>query len=347
MSHGPVMLDLAGVTLTSEERERLQHPACGGVILFTRNYESPEQLASLVSVIHAVRDPGLLVAVDHEGGRVQRFRSGFTEVPPAAWIGHLYDASPQKAIRIAREMGWLMASELRVLGLDFSFSPVLDLGRGVCDVIGDRAFHARPEVVAELGRAWMSGMHEAGMPAVGKHFPGHGGVVEDSHLALPTDHRPVRDLMMEDLMPFERMIHSGMEAVMPAHVVYTQADDRPAGFSEYWLKTVLRGELGFQGVIFTDDLSMAAAAEAGDYGTRARDALAAGCDMVLVCNNPEGAGKVLDSLVNYENPASQSRLLRMHGRGSQSRAHLHEDSRWHEAVRTAAIHREENLALNL
>lgn len=340
------MLDLAGTFLVPEDRERLEHPACGGVILFTRNYATPAQLAQLVNDIHQVRRPRLLVAVDHEGGRVQRFREGFTELPPPGWIGSLYSESPQKAAQVAREMGWLMAAELRVLGLDFSFAPVLDLGRGVCEVIGNRAFHADPEVVAELARAWMAGMHEAGMPAVGKHFPGHGGVVEDSHLALPLDHRPVRELLMEDLLPFQRMIHYGVEALMPAHVIYPEADDRPAGFSEYWLKTVLRKELGFQGVIFSDDLSMAAAEEAGDYGQRAHAALAAGCDMVLVCNNPHAADSVLDALVSYENPAAQSRLLRMHGRGAQSTANLHESSRWHEAVKTAAIPRENTLSLN-
>jgi len=347
MSHGPVMLDLAATRLSVEERERLQHPACGGVILFTRNYESPEQLARLVKDIHTARHPPLLVAVDHEGGRVQRFREGFTELPSAAWIGSFYGDSPQKSVGVAREMGWLMAAELRVLGVDFSFAPVLDLGRGVCEVIGDRAFHRNPEIVAELARASMRGMHEAGMPAVGKHFPGHGGVVEDSHLELPADSRDVSELLMEDLVPFQRLIHYGIEAMMPAHVVYPAADGRPAGFSGYWLKTVLRKELGFQGVIFSDDLSMAAAQEAGSYAERARDALSAGCDMVLVCNNPAGAGEVLDALVSYENPAAHSRLLRMHGRGNLSRSRLHEDPRWHNAVKTAAVHRETTLSLNL
>lgn len=347
MSHGPVMLDLAGTVLAPEERERLEHPACGGVILFTRNYETPAQLARLVNDIHQVRLPRILVAVDHEGGRVQRFRDGFTELPPPGWIGTLYSESPQKATQAARELGWLMAAELRVLGLDFSFSPVLDLERGLCDVVGDRAFHSDPEVVAELAHAWMAGMHEAGMPAVGKHFPGHGGVAEDSHLALPLDCRPVRELKMEDLLPFQRMIHYGIEAMMPAHVIYPEADNRPAGFSEYWLKHVLRNELGFQGVIFSDDLSMAAAEEAGSYAERAHDALAAGCDMVLVCNNPEGADEALDALKDYEDPAAQSRLLRMHGRGDLTQAQLHEDPRWHEAVKTAAIPRGANLSLNI
>ena len=348
MTHGPVMLDLAGTILLAEERERLRHPACGGVILFTRNYESPHQLSSLVGEIHALRQPRLLVAVDHEGGRVQRFHDGFTRLPPAGWFGKLYDDAPARALRAARETGWLMAAELRASDIDFSFAPVLDLGRELCDVIGDRAFHRDPQVVAALAHAWMSGMHDAGMAAVAKHFPGHGGVVEDSHLALPVDERPVEDLMMEDLVPFERMIHYGVEAVMPAHVVYGSADPRPAGFSAYWLRSVLRERLGFTGVIFSDDLTMAAAEEAGDYAARADAALAAGCDTVLVCNNPQGAEETLESLEHYENPAAQARLLRMHGRaGRLSRDRLHEDARWHQAVRIAAAHGESSLALEI
>lgn len=347
MAHGPVMLDLAGTGLSAEEKKRLQHPACGGVILFTRNFESPAQLQALVDEIHALRTPPLLVAVDHEGGRVQRFRDGFTRLPPMAWFGCTYDESPQRAMQEAREVGWLMAAELRAVGVDFSFAPVLDLGRGVCDVIGDRAFHRNPQVVAELAHAWMSGMHEAGMPAVGKHFPGHGAVVEDSHLDLPVDSRPLRNLQMEDLLPFQRMIHYGMEAVMPAHVVYSEADAQPAGFSSYWLKTVLRGQLEFSGVIFSDDLSMGAAAHTGAYEQRADAALEAGCDMVLVCNNPEAAEAVLAHLRDYQNPAAQARLMRMHGRGRLSRASLHEDARWHRAVRIAAAHGETSLELNI
>jgi beta-N-acetylhexosaminidase len=348
MSHGPVLLDLAGTSLTPEERELLLHPACGGVILFARNYENPAQLESLAGEIHAARTPPLLVCVDHEGGRVQRFRDGFTRLPPAGWFGCLYEESPARALRAARETGWLMAAELRAAGVDFSFAPVLDLGRGICAVIGDRAFHDKPQVVADLAHAWMSGMHDAGMPAVGKHFPGHGGVVEDSHLALPVDGRPVRDLMMEDVLPFERMIHYGLEAIMPAHVIYQNADDQPAGFSSYWLRRILREKLGFSGVIFSDDLTMAAAAAAGDDGARAEAALAAGCDVILVCNNPEGAVATLERLEAYENPTSQARVMRMHGRGAMhSRAHLHEDPRWREAVRIAAEHAETSLELNI
>jgi beta-N-acetylhexosaminidase len=342
------MLDLAGASLLAEERERLRHPACGGVILFARNYESPGQLKSLVNEIHALRQPPLLVAVDHEGGRVQRFRDGFTRLPPAGWFGQLYDVSPARALRAARETGWLMAAELRASDIDFSFAPVLDLGRGLCEVIGDRAFHPDPQVVAALAHAWVSGMRDAGMAAVAKHFPGHGGVAEDSHLALPVDERPVEDLVMEDLVPFERLVHYGVEAIMPAHVVYERADPRPAGFSAFWLRSILRERLGFTGVIFSDDLTMAAAEEAGDYAARADAALAAGCDVLLVCNNPHGAEETLESLERYENPAAQARLLRMHGRGGESsRARLHEDTRWHQAVRVAAAHGEGSLELEI
>jgi beta-N-acetylhexosaminidase len=240
-----------------------------------------------------------------------------------------------------------MASELRTLGIDFSFAPVLDIDRGYCDVVGDRAFHARPHVVAELAHAFAAGMREAGMPSVGKHFPGHGGVAEDSHLALPVDNRSVRDLMMEDMLPFERMIHYGLEAIMPAHVVYSHADSRPAGFSSFWLKDVLRNQLDFSGLIFSDDLNMAAAAEAGGYGDRAWAALDAGCDVILICNNPDAASEILEALGEYENPAMLSRLMRMHGRGNLSRFALHENNRWHQAVRIAAAHAESTLDLDL
>ncbi|MCW8908682.1 MAG: beta-N-acetylhexosaminidase [Sedimenticola sp.] len=346
MSHGPVMLDLQGPALTDEERALLNHPAAGGVILFSRNYQSPQQLEGLVSEIHALRSPPLLVAVDQEGGRVQRFRDGFTRLPPAAWFGQLGRQNGKRARAVAQKIGWLMAAELRSVGVDFSFAPVLDVNFGVSQVIGDRAFDHRPVVVAELAHAWMQGVHEAGMAAVGKHFPGHGGVSADSHCELPVDLRPLGDLMMEDLLPFQRMIDYGMEGIMPAHVIYRQVDPALAGFSRYWLQEVLRKQLGFQGVIFSDDLTMAAAEEGGDFAQRARHALDAGCDMVLVCNNPIGAAEVLDSLVDYRDPAAQMRIIRMHGRRAQRREKLHLDPRWKEAVEIIARY-EENPSLDL
>lgn len=314
MSIGPVMLDLKGTSLTVEEREILKHPQTGGVILFSRNYESPEQLRNLCREIHALRDPHLIVAVDHEGGRVQRFRQGFTELPPMAAIGEIHDrCSAVEAERIAHRLGWLMAAELLSCGVDISFAPVLDIGHGVSGVIGDRAFHRHPEVVSRLARAFVRGMREAGMAATGKHFPGHGGVKEDSHIAKPVDSRSLADLMLADLVPFERLIQNGLAGVMPAHVVYPKLDARPAGYSRYWLQEILRKRLSFQGVIFSDDLCMDGADIGSTYAARAELALNAGCDMVLVCNHPEAAVEVIESLEGYRNPASQVRMVRMHG----------------------------------
>jgi beta-N-acetylhexosaminidase len=326
------MLDLAGTALTDEERAMLRHPMCGGVILFTRNFESVGQLADLVREIHALREPRLLVAVDHEGGRVQRFRQGFTHLPPARVFGEAYDREHAEGRRLAEEAGWLMAAELRAVGVDFSFAPVLDLGRGVSGVIGDRAFHRDPEAVADLAHHYMAGMQQAGMAAVGKHFPGHGGVREDSHLTLPVDERPLERILEEDLLPFERMVHFGIAGIMPAHVVYPLADPQPAGFSAFWLQGVLRDRLGFSGVIFSDDLSMGGATAAGGYAERARVALHAGCDMVLVCNHPEGACEVLDGIGPYDNPVAGARLARMHGRKGQPMGELRESERWMQAA---------------
>lgn len=346
MSHGPLMLDIAGLELTEQERDMLLHPAAGGVILFSRNFHSPQQIQMLISEIHGLREPSLLIAVDQEGGRVQRFREGFSRLPPAAWLGQLHKQNSKKAHSMAQKIGWLMATELRSVGVDFSFAPVLDLGFGKSSVIGDRAFDRIPWVVAELAHAWMIGVHEAGMAAVGKHFPGHGWVTADSHCELPIDHRCLGDIMMEDLLPFQRMIDYGMEAIMPAHVIYDHIDPRLAGFSRYWLQDVLRKQLNFQGVIFSDDLTMVAAEEAGGYAQRAQAALDAGCDMVLVCNNATGAAKVLEALEEYNNPAAQMRLIRMHGRKAQRREVLQMDPRWRESVALIAQY-EESPSLNL
>ncbi|MEW6647858.1 MAG: beta-N-acetylhexosaminidase [Pseudomonadota bacterium] len=332
MSLGPVMLDLQGATLLPEERELLRHPLVGGVILFTRNYESPEQLSALLREVHALREPRLLVAVDHEGGRVQRFRTGFTPLPPARVFGDIHARDPRRARRLAEATGWVMASELRAVGVDFSFAPVLDVDRGVSRVIGDRAFHHTPDVVAELAHSYMLGMRKAGMAATGKHFPGHGAVEADSHLALPVDERRYEDIYAEDIVPFERMIGYGLAAVMPAHVVYSKVDAQPAGFSRFWLGEVLRRRLGFQGVIFSDDLSMEGAACGGDYAGRAAAAVAAGCDMVLVCNNRAGAEAVLDGFRPHHDPVLHTRLARMHGRHPVSWESLHRDPHWQQAV---------------
>lgn len=333
MTLGPVMLDLMGVELDVDEREILRHPAVGGVILFSRNFESPEQIAALTAAIHELRDPHLLVAVDQEGGRVQRFRDGFTRLPPARRFGDLGRAHPARARRAAKTVGWLMAAELRSMGVDFSFAPVLDLDRGVSVVIGDRAFSDNANTVSDLARAWVEGMHDAGMAAVGKHFPGHGAVVADSHTELPTDGRSFDEIEREDLVPFARLIHRGMEAVMPAHLVYPCVDPNPAGFSAFWLRRILRERLGFQGVIFSDDLNMAAAAAGGSYAQRARSALAAGCDVLLVCNNRPAALEVIEALRDHDDPTTHLRCLRMHGRGDLERDHLHLDPRRPQALR--------------
>ena len=333
MSLGPVMLDVEGLALSAVERERLRHPLVGGVILFARNYQSPEQVEALVREIHGLRTPRLLVAVDHEGGRVQRFRDGFTGLPAIRRLGHIYDENPRRALRLAETSGWLMATELRAVGVDFSFAPVLDLDRGVSQVIGDRAFHSRPEAVADLAHAYMRGMHQAGMAATGKHFPGHGAVAADSHVALPVDERELVDIMAEDVVPFERMIHYGLEGIMPAHVIFPRVDAQPAGFSRTWIRKILRGQLEFQGVVFSDDLSMEGAKGAGDVVARAKLALSAGCDMVLVCNDPAAADQVLTGLGTYDDPVSHLRLVRMHGRENPTREQLAQDQAYRDAVR--------------
>lgn len=333
MTLGPVMLDVCGTELSEEERELLRHPQVGGVILFARNYESTQQLIALTQAIHAVRQPPLLIAVDHEGGRVQRFREGFTRIPPMRSLGEIWEQHPQRARRLAHQTGYVLAAELRACGVDFSFTPVLDLNYGDSQVIGDRAFHREPQCVAELAHHLMLGLKEAGMAAVGKHFPGHGFVRADSHLAIPVDERDYADLLVDDIEPFRQMVDFGLPAIMPAHVIYPKVDDQPAGFSAKWLKGILRGELDFDGVIFSDDLSMEGAKAGGDVVTRGHAALAAGCDMVLMCNEPASSKELLAGL-NYTLPAvSLARLARMHGKPHPpSLTQLHEDAHYVDAV---------------
>jgi beta-N-acetylhexosaminidase len=325
------MIDLLGTSISAPEREMLRHPLVGGVILFTRNYADPEQLTQLVTAIHAERTPRLIVGVDHEGGRVQRFRPGFSILPAARRIGHEFDLDPRSGLELARRMGWLMAAELRSHGIDISFAPCVDLDYGVSEVIGDRAFHARPEVVGQLAVAYMHGMRDAGMAATAKHFPAHGAVVADSHLSLPVDRRDLPD-MADDLSPYRRLIANGLPAVMAAHVLFPSVDPEPASLSSRWIRDVLRGDLRFQGVVFTDDLSMGgAAAAAGDIVTRARHALAAGCDMLPVCNNRASVIALLDQLDVEPEPASQLRLVRMHGRDGVSRQELAALPEWRKS----------------
>lgn len=336
MTIGPLMIDLKGMTLDPEERELLRHPWVGGVILFSRNYESPEQIAALIDSLHVLKEPRLLVAVDHEGGRVQRFREGFTSLPPVRLLGQIYDRDPPQARRLAAITGWLMAVELRAVGVDFSFAPVLDLDQEVSRVIGDRAFHSEPDVVIALARAYVRGMAWAGMAAVGKHFPGHGSVAADSHVALPVDERPWQQIRERDLLPFERLIGAGLLAIMPAHVRYASVDPLPAGFSPFWLETVLRGQLGFQGAIISDDLGMAGAAGVGGMSERVRAALSAGCDMALVCNDPGSYAPLLDELEVDHPPGTPARLLRLYGRYPLTRSQLSRNSAWQRAVGAVA-----------
>src|ERR1700691_617986 len=282
MSLGPLMLDIAGTALTAADREVLAHPLVGSVILFTRNYVDPVQLQALVADIQSVRSPALLIAVDHEGGRVQRFRSGFSELPPLRRIGHAFDADAQQGLAMARALGWLMAAELIACGLDFSFAPCVDLDYGLSEIIGDRAFHANASVVALLALASVHGMRDAGIAATAKHFPGHGAVVADSHLALPVDRRELVD-MEEDLLPYRRLIDNGLPAIMVAHVLFPAIDTVRASFSQRWIGQVLRQELRFGGLVFADDLSMAGAVAVGDLPARGERALAGRRGRFTVC----------------------------------------------------------------
>jgi beta-N-acetylhexosaminidase len=306
---GPVMLDVAGTRLTAEEREVLGHPLAGGVILFARNYESPEQLKALTAEIRAARDPHLLIAVDQEGGRVQRFQAGFTRLPPMGVIGRM-EAGKGKAL--ARAIGRVLAEELAAHGVDFSFAPVLDVDFGRSGVIGDRAFASNGGGIAEFAGEFVSALHAGGVAAVGKHFPGHGWAEADSHHAVPTDERELSALEGEDLVPYKSLIPLGLDAVMPAHVIYPRVDSRPAGFSPVWLKEILRGRFRFDGLIFSDDLSMEGASVAGGVVERCEAALEAGCDMALVCNAPKEAAKALDGL--RAAPVTVKRIDRMRAR---------------------------------
>ena len=316
VARGAVVVDVPGLELTQEDRERLCHPAVGGVILFARNYASPVQLAALCAGIHALRSPTLVVCVDHEGGRVQRFRDGFTCVPPMRELGRRWDVDVAAAAAEAVRWGWTIASELRAQGVDLSFTPVLDVDFGHSSVIGDRALHRNPNAIAALAKALIDGLHAGGMASVGKHFPGHGFVAADSHTALPVDERPLEALAAADLVPFAVLAQHGLDAVMPAHVVYSAIDPQPAGFSPFWLRETLRERYGFDGMIFSDDLTMAGAHAAGDIAERAGAANAAGCDVVLVCNDLPRADRLLDTWPSLPNPRLAARWRAMQGRAS-------------------------------
>lgn len=325
LSIGPVMIDIEGQSLSALDREKIAHPNTGALILFSRNFDNPEQITSLIKQIRAARNGTILIAVDQEGGRVQRFQNGFTRLPAAS----LYSTEPG----LAETAGWLMAAELLAVGVDFSFAPVLDVDCGISQIIGNRSFSEQPNLAAQLASEFRNGMKLAGMAATGKHFPGHGSVALDSHLTLPEDSRDLNTIRQHDLIPFQQLINQGLEAIMPAHVVYPLVDKLPAGFSSFWIQTILRQELGFDGAIFSDDLSMEGAASVGNFSERAGLALQAGCDMLLVCNNSSAAEQVLDSLPIQENPNRQRRLAAMAGRFTTDRQQLQLSQKWQQSVK--------------
>lgn len=337
---GPLMLDLEGLTLTENEKLILANPLVGGLILFSRNFSSPSQLTALVAEVRSV-SPDIIIAVDHEGGRVQRFKDGFTVIPPMASLGKLFNKSPEDALQKAKDYGWIIASELLAFDIDLSFAPVLDRDHGVSGVIGDRAFSNDADVIIELTSSFIDGMHEAGMIATGKHFPGHGGVAADSHHEVPVDSRSLKALKDDDLYIFSSLIsdEQKLDALMPAHVIYSSVDKSPAGFSKIWLQTILRKEMGFEGVIFSDDLAMEGASVAGSFTERAKAAINAGCDMILVCNHPEGAREVLAYLESVEKACpsilQNQRLnsLRLEKSKRKNIQELQASKRWKSATR--------------
>jgi beta-N-acetylhexosaminidase len=329
VSLGPLMIDLRGTAIAADERAWLGSPLVGGVILFSRNFADREQLTDLVTELHAIRTPPLLVTVDHEGGRVQRFKEPFFRLPPFRALGRLYDEDSQAALKVAASFGWLMAAELRAVGIDMSFTPCVDRDLGLSEVIGDRALHSDPRAVSALARRIIAGAKRAGMAATAKHFPTHAGARSDSHTDLAVDRRELADLE-DDLKPYRELIRNGLPAVMIAHVSFPAIDETPASLSSWWIGR-LREDLGFTGAVITDDVSMAGAAAGGTVAGRARRALDAGCDLVLLCNSPAEVPGVLEALDGYVNPSAALRLTRLHGRGGMSWDALHESAEWRKA----------------
>jgi len=318
---GPVVVDVEGTRLTDTDRRRLRHSLVGMVILFARNYESAEQLQALTAEIHELRSPSLLIAVDHEGGRVQRFRQPpFTRIAAMARLGRLWDEDVLRASRTATAVGYVLAAELRAHGVDLAFAPVLDLDWGHSGVIGDRAIHRDPRVVTVLAAHLAHGMAMAGMANCGKHFPGHGWPAADSHVAMPVDERGRAEILGEDAAPY-RLLGIALAAVMPAHVIYPHIDEKPAGFSARWIKGVLRRQFGFTGAVFSDDLSMEGASVAGGISARGQAALDAGCDFILACNDPAGADELLAGVRWRRTASFESRLARVAPRGTAASLH--------------------------
>jgi beta-N-acetylhexosaminidase len=328
---GPLMLDLAGCELDQEERELLQHPNTGGVILFTRNYDSVKQVQELTAQIRQYATDEVIIAVDHEGGRVQRFRESFSAIPA---MGTLYTHCAENLVKtqsLAKTCGWLMATEVLAVGIDISFAPVLDIW-GISEVIGDRSFHQDPALIVAIADAFITGMNDAGMKATGKHFPGHGNVLEDSHIAIPVDKRSKEDIYRVDMVVFEQLINAGkLHGMMPAHVIYPAIDDMPAGFSDKWINQILNDDLNFNGVVFSDDLAMEGATVIGSYTDRAERALSAGCDMVLVCNDRKGAVEVLDNLPIKNNPELHDKLMTLRAKTPLTWNKLATNKQWCDA----------------
>lgn len=328
---GPLMIDVHGTSLTPEDKEILAHPHVGGLILFSRNFESLEQLSELCNEIRHVAGSNILLAVDHEGGRVQRFREGFTSIPAMAKLWQQANGDMALACQYATHAGFVMASEVQAVGIDISFAPVLDIF-GISEVIGDRAFHQDGLKVVELAGAFVDGMHLAGMKSTGKHFPGHGSVLEDSHIALPIDRRSREVIEQIDMVVFTRLFEQQkIDAVMPAHVIYPEFDSLAVGFSPLWLQEILRKQLNFDGVIFSDDLTMTGAKSVGGIVERAEAAWQAGCDMLLICNSREDTVIAIDSASLPEKVESQERLQRLLKPTISSLTELKTNQQWQQS----------------
>lgn len=328
---GPIMLDLTGYEVTPDEKEILDHPLIGGIILFSRNYHDHQQLSELITQIKDATRNDIIIAVDHEGGRVQRFREGFSAIPAMGDIFQKCNGDFDKASEYAKQFGWLMAAEVLAFGIDISFAPVLDIN-GNSEVIGDRSFSDNPEIIIQMASRFIEGMHDAGMKSTGKHFPGHGNVQEDSHIAIPVDKRGKEEILNYDMRVFQAINDRGLlDAVMPAHVIYPEVDKLPAGFSREWIRGILRKNMNFDGVVFSDDLSMEGATVIGDFADRSKAALDAGCDMVLVCNHREGAVKVIDSLPSTYLASERLPKMKMDSGATQGIAELQKSYLWKES----------------
>ena len=326
---GALMVDISGASLDLADKELIQRDSVGGLILFSRNYESPRQLMDLIGSVRAIRDD-VIISVDQEGGRVQRFREGFVKLPSLSRIGEIFEQDPKQGLCFASKCGWVMASELLYYGIDFSFAPVLDLQSLSSRVIGDRAFSREPAAVVELARAYIGGMNQAGMRACGKHFPGHGTVAADSHTELPVDNRCAENILKNDFVVFAELVDC-LGGIMPAHVIYPEIDHQPAGYSNVWIQEKLRKDLGFEGVVFSDDLSMEAAKSVGSPRKRAEMALGAGCDMILACNDSVSALEISDWLETESNMKSD-RTSRMKATPSAEIKNLFQEDKWIGAV---------------